>query len=79
MFARLFPGRRYLLLCGGCLDPVNAQIRHRLREGSCTSVRHTKPVPPLVKLRHNWSRLTASFKAPVRMLLNRCIPAMRTS
>jgi hypothetical protein len=78
IFARLFPGRRYLLLCGVCLDHINGQIQHRLQDGSLPPLRHTKLVRQPYRPRHLWSRLTDTFTVPVRMLVNLCMPAMRT-
>lgn len=78
IFARLLPGRRYLLLCGLCLDQVNAQIQKCLQDDSLPPSRHTEPVHRLYKPHHNRSRLAETFTVPVRMLVNLCMPAMRT-
>jgi hypothetical protein len=42
VFARLFPERAYLLLCGACLDHINAQIADGLQHTSLVPARHTK-------------------------------------
>jgi hypothetical protein len=79
IFARLFSGGKYLLLCGACLDHINGQIQHRLQSGSPPPLRYTKLVCQPYRRRHLWSRLTDSFTVPVRMLVNRCKPVLRTS
>jgi hypothetical protein len=57
VFARLFPGRAYLLLCGVCLDHINAQIMNGLQHTSLAPARHTKHAPRSDKFGRFWSRL----------------------
>jgi hypothetical protein len=56
VFARLFPGRAYLLLCGPCLDHINAQIADGLQHTSLVPAPHTKHA----------SRLADVFVLPMR-------------
>lgn len=79
IFARLFPGRRYVLLCGVCLDRLNGYIHHRLQDGSLLPLRHSNPVRQPYKSHHIRNRMIDIFTAPVRLLMNLCLLAMRTS
>jgi hypothetical protein len=42
IFARLFPGHAYLLLCSACLDHINAQIADGLQHALLVPACHTK-------------------------------------
>ena len=66
VFARLFPGRAYLLLCGACLDHINAQIADGLQHTSLAPARHTKHASRSDKFGRFWSRLADVFMLPMR-------------
>lgn len=70
VFARLLPGRTYVVLCGGCLDHINEQIQYRLRHRSPAHVRHTNLVREPHRPPHLLSRFTNAFTAPVRKLVS---------
>lgn len=66
VFARLFPGRAYLLLCGVCLDHLNAQFADGLQNISLVPARHTKHASRPDKSGRFWSRLADVFVLPMR-------------
>jgi len=63
VFARLLPRRAYLLLCGVCLDRLNAQ----LVATSLVHARHTKQSSGPNRSGDFWSRL-AGVLLPIRKL-----------
>ena len=66
VFARLFPGHTYLLLCSACLDHINAQIADGLQHTSLVPARHTKHASRPDKSGHFWGRLADVFVLPMR-------------
>jgi len=64
VFARLLPRRAYLLLCGVCLDRLNAQFVAT----SLVHARHTKQSSGPNRSGHFWSRLAGVFVLPIRKL-----------
>lgn len=66
IFARLFPGRAYLLLCGVCLGSINAKIADELYNTSLAHTRHTEPASR--RSDHFWSRLAGIFVVPTRKI-----------
>lgn len=68
VFARLLPGRVYLLLCGVCLDYINANITDELHNISLVQARHTKPPSRPDRPGHFWRRLAGVFVLPMRKI-----------
>lgn len=66
VFARLFPGRAYLLLCGVCLSYINANIARALPNTSMAEPGHTKQASRPNRSGHLWSRLVGVFVLPMR-------------
>jgi hypothetical protein len=68
VFARLFPGGAYLLLCGVCLDHINAQIADGLQHRSLIQAHHTEPASRPHGSGHFWGLLAGVFVLPVRKI-----------
>jgi hypothetical protein len=66
IFARLFPGHAYLLLCSACLDHINAQIADGLQHALLVPACHTKHASRPDKSDDFWGRLADAFVSPMR-------------
>jgi hypothetical protein len=68
VFARLFPERSYLLLCGVCLDHINAQIADGLQHRSLGQAHYTESPSRSNRSGHFWTRLAGVFLLPMRKI-----------
>lgn len=70
LFTRILPGRAYSLLCGGCLDEMNATIAAHLRRSNAQPrpLRSSVSVP--APTRPSWFRIAfplPSLRNPLRL------------